>query len=501
MMFRIKIVFLFLFLVIISGTNLNAQGRITIAPQAIDDDGLNYNRVLGYDGEGVYVLHSNLSLETNRDRIGLRTRKYRISYHNEENLIPKWAKNLQSHPEDASIEVVGFYNGKVTVLNSIWDRQKNKFRLYIDIYDETGNLYKSGINLKEFNIEKSSALSKPRMLTGNMQTDLGIFFEEIRGNEQKVYYTSCDTALNVKQSLSGIIPYSEKALDITEIVQTEKNELLILGTLPQDPESGSKRQRRLFHLFLLSELSGSVKEYKVSQPDNNMLEAAIGIDRINRKAVVTGFYADKESFAGAGILFGSLSLDNPDEWKIISFPVKGDAQLKLVGERNSGGSISLISYPIRKVILRSDGGAVVIAEGAYLSEFSYYDYFTQSFNRRIEYHYDNVVIFSVNATGGIDWSQVIRKEQTSVDDEGQYSSFALMTNQAEISLIYNSDIGRNNEVAGHIINNKGKAETRKLSNTSDNISILPRAGIQTDANTLVIPAVTRKKLYLAKITL
>ncbi|MBK7855311.1 MAG: hypothetical protein IPJ79_10760 [Bacteroidetes bacterium] len=64
---------------------------------------------------------------------------------------------------------------------------------------------------------------------------------------------------------------------------------------------------------------------------------------------------------------------------------------------------------MKKVILRSDGGAVIIAEVAYTSEFSYYDYFSQTYVRRVEYHFENAAIFSVNADGTIHWNTVLRK--------------------------------------------------------------------------------------------
>jgi hypothetical protein len=247
--------------------------------------------------------------------------------------------------------------------------------------------------------------------------------------------------------------------------------------------------------------SDEVKEFKINDSSRPMTEAAITVDKIKGNAVVTGFYADKLSFSGAGLIFAKLKIGSDGPLEIKNYPIGGDAQIKLVGERNSGGGISLFSYPIQKVVLRNDGGAVIIAEAAYLSEYSYYDYFTQSFSRRIEYHFDNIVAFSVNNEGEIQWSQMIRKEQTSLDDFGLYSSFDSYLNSDELGIVYNKDIGRNNEIAAVIINKAGQQTTKRVTKIGDNITILPRAGKQIDASAIVIPGISKKRLQLIQIEL
>ncbi len=200
-------------------------------------------------------------------------------------------------------------------------------------------------------------------------------------------------------------------------------------------------------------------------------------------------------------MYGTLSVLRPEKLEVKIGRLTNDAQLKFVGQRNTGGGVSLFNYPIQRVIPRSDGGSLVIAEAAYLSEYSFYDYFTQTFNRRVEFHYDNILALSVNANGTIHWSQLIQKDQTSMDDEGLYSSFNIVLSPEELIVIFNKDIGRNNEVVGHSINAKGQIQIRTFSKKSDSISILPRAGKQVDENTIIVPAVTKKRLFLVKIEL
>ena len=85
-----------------------------------------------------------------------------------------------------------------------------------------------------------------------------------------------------------------------------------------------------------------------------------------------------------------------------------------------------------------------------------------------------------------------------MDDEGLYSSFNTVLTPDELTIIYNNDIGRSNEITGNSIDPSGEMKSKKISKKSDSISILPRAGKQVDENTFVCPAVTRKRLFLVK---
>lgn len=151
--------------------------------------------------------------------------------------------------------------------------------------------------------------------------------------------------------------------------------------------------------------------------------------------------------------------------------------------------------------MRNDGGAVILAESNYINQYSYYDYFTQTFNNRIEYHFDNVVVISVNGDGTIDWNKVLRKNQESRDDMGLFSSYCPMIRQQEIVMFYNNNFHKNNEIIGEAVTNEGTQYQVKVSRPIDHLTILPRSGKQIAANEVVLPCMVKRKLMLLKIAL
>lgn len=500
MKFKIFRYFIAVSILFITGTSSLRAQTVIISTDPLDDTGMDYALVQGADDEGVFVVHSNLPLGSDRDRVGLRNRKYQLSFYNY-GMKRRWTIPLVAGYDGASIEGVTFFNNKLVVLSTIIDKTQNKYKLFIDVYNNKGKAEITGKNATSFSYTKSNALEKPRLIISPGKNNLGIYVNETGDGTQTMNVALLDTNYKALISHSGKVNYGDRDLLVTDYSIADNGEFYLLGMIKDPDPAKEKKKQRIYTLLVMKAGSEEVKEYKINDSSRPMTEAAITVDKIKGNAVVTGFYADKQSFSGAGLIFAKLKTGSDGPLEIKNYPVGGDAQIKLVGERNSGGGISLFSYPIQKVVLRNDGGAVIIAEAAYLSEYSYYDYFTQSYSRRIEYHFDNIVAFSVNNEGVIQWSQMIRKEQTSLDDFGLYSSFDSYLNSDELGIVYNKDIGRNNEIAAVVINKSGQQTTKRVTKLGDNITILPRAGKQIDESAIVIPAISKKRLHLIQIEL
>lgn len=486
----------FLFLLLLSSSFLSTAQSIQISPDNIDNNGFDYAKVIGQDEEGVYVLMSNLSLESTRDRFGLKSRKYELSYFGY-NLQPKWRKTIEASPVNSSLESIGFFNDRPVIISSTQSRSSGEFQFYLSVLNSKGESEISGKKIYNNTLNKSADLSKPQIIISANKRIMGIAAEESGNGNIHVHYCCVNDSFNVSFIFKSEINYAAKNAELSEFAVSNAEDLLFLAFTKDIAESkkGKLRQYKIFHV---DKMENKMKEYDFNRVDQYMNEAALVIDKINNQAIITGFYSDQTSFAGASLLYATLSLGHPGELKIKSGKLNNEAQLKFIGQRNTGAGASLISYPIRHVIPRNDGGAIIIAEAAYLSEYNFYDYFTQTFNRRLEFHFDNVLTLSVNVDGSIHWSQLTRKDQTSMDDEGIYSSFNIVLTSEELTLIYNNDVGRNNEITGDAINPKGEMKSKKISKKSDSISILPRAGKQVDENTFITPAVTKKRLFLVK---
>ena len=96
-------------------------------------------RVLGADENGnIYVLRSNISLETDRDRSGFKSRVYFLQYLSED-LKLLWERELLTSFEDGHIADVQMNNGRVVVVGFLNNRKAKTFTFYIQSLDNKGN--------------------------------------------------------------------------------------------------------------------------------------------------------------------------------------------------------------------------------------------------------------------------------------------------------------------------------------------------------------------------
>jgi hypothetical protein len=87
-----------------------------------------------------------------------------------------------------------------------------------------------------------------------------------------------------------------------------------------------------------------------------------------------------------------------------------------------------------KLIIREDGGALLVGEQAF-------EYVVQTKNQ-YTYHYvrNDIVFININPDGSIEWMKRVPKKQHTVNDNGIYSSYSVSVMKDKIYLIYNDHV-------------------------------------------------------------
>lgn len=167
----------------------------------------------------------------------------------------------------------------------------------------------------------------------------------------------------------------------------------------------------------------------------------------------------------------------------------------------------------KKIIPRSDGGFVFLVEGefSFLKEDSrtnyssmynplYYNTIPQEY-RAIQYNtIGDIVIFSINNNGSVQWKNTIYKAQQSEDDDAVFSSFSLFEAKNVLKIIYNEDIFSSGNFVEYNVNPLGKYQRVSLMNTEkDDLNLMPRKGTQLDAKSILIPSQNKRGIRFVKI--
>lgn len=471
--------------------------QLLISPSAHDDFSLGYSKVIGQDEGGYYVLTSNLSMAITSDRVGFRNRKYKVAYF-DLNLNRKWQQDVIEENGEVP-DAVGFFNDKVMIVSSSYDKPSSELSFRVGFIGSDGKRENINEPVARFSGVRHD-FEKCRIIVASGRNLFALITREFLDEKAgKIHAAIIGEDLQLIGVKSGNVQWPEKTFEFNGYSVSNDGDVVVMGVNSEKIKALSSKRKYDYLVFVSAVNESGFREFNVTA-DKSITGLGIAFDNVNRRAVLAGFYMEKESFIGAGIYYASLGMNPGDSVTIKTSVINEQQNIRLRGERNRGAGLDLISYPIDRIVPRNDGGAVIVAESAYTTEYSFYDSFSQSFSRRIEYNFDNIIVISVNSSGNADWSAVIEKQQTSLDDGGIFSSFCSMLNSEQLAIVFNDHIGRRNRIIPVTVSNMGKSAVMKPLPQTEAMLILPRGGKQVSENEMVLPALIKRKLHFVKVT-
>ncbi len=245
----------------------------------------------------------------------------------------------------------------------------------------------------------------------------------------------------------------------------------------------------------------------LEKPDLRINELAFNWDVRNNRLVGAGFYAEANRAFASGVLF--LSAEASGEWQAVSFTEFDSEFVKDLTGRTSKKREEIPLYDIQELIVRSDGGIMLISE--FINEtseaYEYTDYDPyyggyRTSTRYINYHeYEDILLLMIEPDGKLAWEDVIRKKQVSREDHGRNSSFAVLNAQSQLFFIFNEDISYNTNVLQYILDTRGRINRNSMFNSNTNeVMLVPRKARQVSGNEIVIPSVYKNNLAFVKLT-
>jgi len=224
-------------------------------------------------------------------------------------------------------------------------------------------------------------------------------------------------------------------------------------------------------------------------------------DNQNNNLIGAGFYTDKSLNESLGVVKITASSDFNETPRINFIPYSQ----QLLQDFKTGRKVKSESIPnlvIQDIILRMDGGIILLSEERKEYERSLYqgrrDFYSMRF--AIDYYYEDLVLMAINPDGTNHWQKLLQKKQYSFDDDALYSSFFVFKNRSSVRLLYNDEIKNENTVSEYILTGGGQHERRSvLSTNRQDLKLQIRNSLQISPSELVVPSIKRNKLKLVKI--
>ena len=273
-----------------------------------------------------------------------------------------------------------------------------------------------------------------------------------------------------------------------------------------DKEHAKDWERLL--LFYLSPLRNDFGKLYIGIGEIFKHDVFMEFDNVNDNLIITGSYSEKRGKDVKGyfvIKKDVKNMEREDQVSLITFPTMLFEDL-LQGKKRKQRVLEDLA--IQNVIMRQDGGMVIISEiEREFSRRNPYNNYNRSqfdsYSKRgwIDYYRDDIIVTSINPSMQVDWTEVLYKKQFSQDDDAIFSSFYILKTPSRLRFIYNDEIKKNNTVSEYLMDPAGRVARNSLLSTEyQNMKLRFKDAMQVSSNTILVPSEKNYDLNLVKIT-
>lgn len=455
-------------------------------------------KVIGQNSKGFFILRSPSSFSNKQDQLRLRDNKAEISFVNN-NLTANWTYQLNYLSSEAEIQDVTFFHDSLYVFYAEINKESNKNILFAQKINLVKGLPDSPpIFIDEISFEKRRnrgmfyiKKSKNNQLICSMYKQTNVDDEKLSINI-KVMDSSFTNVWNRKYKTE----FYDGVLFLNDFKVSNDSNVYILTSLDLDKKLLRDKK---YTLNVANGNNEKLEPIPLVLDKFFINDLKLEIDYINNQIVLAGFYSELNSFSSAGLVYINIPFHSKKA-SLFTESFKAKFLNEFNTERTINRGTELINYYIDKIVLRSDGGVILVSESNYVTESTNYNSYYQLYTTSYTYHYDNVLLFSINPNGKIHWESIVRKNQVSEDDAAFYSSYILSVDVDKVQLFYNKFIRKSTDIIACTINNKGETTEKVIVKENDNILLMPGGGKQISADQLIIPCIQKNKTNFMRIT-
>ena len=240
-------------------------------------------------------------------------------------------------------------------------------------------------------------------------------------------------------------------------------------------------------------------------------DAYFKIDNLNKSIIGGGMYSEKNKGRTQGYYYLNLPYLNPEN-KALAFREFDQAFKEQLVDKKVKTEKGLFDVGIQDIVIRTDGGAIIICEQ--LKDFeraaastntttTARGYYSSRENGRyaVDHYYEDLFLFSIHPDGEHHWQEILHKKQFSQDDDAAFSSFFLAKTSRNLRLIYNDEIRNENTVSEYVIKGNGAFDRNSILNTaSQELRLRFRESLQVAANEILVPSERKSRLKLVRLT-
>ncbi len=462
------------------------------------------SKIVGITPEGFFALRRN-----DDNAINGNPKAYLERYNDRMSMRRNRELELKYKGKQRELEDVIMLGGQLYLLTSFHNQVKKKNYLFRETIDNTRLTSKRDLELVgeidarnlqrdgEFSFSISSDSS--RLLVYNQ-------LPYQKGEPEQFALRVFDEQFQEVWSQNIVLPYNDENFEV-ESYQIDRNgNVYLLGVIYQDKSQRRRRGSPTYQYSILAYKNNGteIDEYLIELGDVFITDLTFRAD--NRgNLVCSGFFSEKGTYSVRGTYFFRVNTETKEIYnqnlrefdfefrtEYLSDKQREKAQQAEL-EEDERKTPELYDYSLDKLIMRSDGGALLVAEQYYVYERYFRDWPYYNVRYDYIYNYNDIIVVNIRPNGEIEWTARIPKRQETVNDGGYFSSYTMATVRDKLYFVFN-DNGRNFDPSNdRLYNFNGRNSVISLAtiDIQGNVDIQPLFSNR-DADIITRPKVCRQ---------
>jgi hypothetical protein len=489
---------------------------VTWGPELKEPSGSTISDIIGADESGIYAVRTKrkglfsyiIILESFDAKMNQRATKEFVMKYNDKEL---------------EYEFSILSDGRLFLFGSFYNAKLSKSFLFYQEIDKKTLAMKGSLN------KVSEVLSKSRYRQGSFSYAISRDKSKIaivdqtayqKGESEEFIMTVYNENMVQLWTKTVKLPYKEELFATDMYVVDNKGNLYVSGIVYDDVAKTKRGGKPNYNYSILAyrKEGTEMKEYKTQLKDKFITDLSFNILNDDGTIVCGGFFSEKGTFSIKGTFFMSI---DPVTQEIKKQGIKQfDTEFleEFMSDSKAKKGKELYEYDLKKLVLKDDGSAVLVAEQYYVSVVtSTYTNSNGSTSTRTTYyyHYNDMIVVSVKPDNSIEWAIKVPKKQVTTNDGGYFSSFAMQVKDNKIHLIFNDNLknltikdakktynfnGKGSVITLATITSDGEYEKSMLaSNASEEIIARPKVCEQVSNDQMIVYGEIRKTFKLARI--
>lgn len=439
----------FFLLFIVMGSSLFSQTKskkvdISWGEEQKTSKKLTLNDLIGFDESGIYALKTKGS------------KYYLEHYNNKLNISNTVELDLEREKQENTFEFILQWNNRLLLFSSYPDKSTKKNHLYVQSID------KQSLSLNN-DIKKISEID----FEGRRRSQSGSFNYSISNDSSKLLiYYSLPYRKNKNEEFGFHVfdknmeqiwekqinlPYEEGLFKIEEYTISNTGDVYVLGVAYKEKRVSKRHGQPNYNYQILSysDKGSNFKNIDVELEGKFLTDMQIAINEKD-EIICAGFYSTEGTYSIKGSFFLKVDAVNKKvkhsnfkefDMDFLTQNLSEKAAKKVAKKKKKGKDVELYEYDLDRIVLREDGGAVLIGEQFYINVVT-----TTNSNggttTTYYYNYNDIIAINISPEGNIEWATKIPKRQVTSNDGGFYSSYTLAVVDDKLYFVFN-DNGKN----------------------------------------------------------